>query len=129
MVHRVGVASFISLLVQKVGDSIKPFTSMLLKLLFVVVKEERSATSKRAFANACAFLIKYAAPSQVHNLIEQTAALHTGDKNSQIACAFLLKSYASTSSDILTGYYATVVPVIFLSRLVSEMCFSCYHAR
>lgn len=117
--HRVGVASFISLLVQKVGDSIKPFTSTLLRLLFVVVKEERSATSKRAFANACAFLIKYAAPSQVHKLIEQTAALHTGDRNSQIACAFLLKSFASTSSDILTGYYATVVPIIFLSRLAS----------
>ncbi|KAK9053492.1 hypothetical protein SSX86_030126 [Deinandra increscens subsp. villosa] len=117
---RVGVASFISLLVQKVGDSIKPFTSMLLRLLFVVVKEERSAASKRAFANACAFLIKYAAPSQVHTVIEQTAALHTGDRNSQIACAFLLKSYASTSSDILTGYYATVVPVIFLSRFEDD---------
>ncbi|XP_076926250.1 uncharacterized protein LOC143589348 isoform X1 [Bidens hawaiensis] len=117
---RVGVASFISLLVQKVGDSIKPFTNTLLKLLFVVVKEERSATSKRAFANACAFLIKYAAPSQVHKLIEQTAALHTGDRNSQIACAFLLKSFASTSSDILTGYYATVVPIIFLSRFEDD---------
>ncbi|MFS8035264.1 putative armadillo-like helical, proteasome component Ecm29 [Helianthus anomalus] len=117
---RVGVASFISLLVQKVGDSIKPFTSTLLRLLFVAVKEERSAASKRAFANACAFLIKFAAPSQVHKLIEQTAALHTGDRNSQIACAFLLKSYASTSSDILTGYYATVVPVIFLSRFEDD---------
>ncbi|KAI3814371.1 hypothetical protein L1987_19124 [Smallanthus sonchifolius] len=117
---RVGVASFISLLVQKVGDSIKPFTNTLLRLLFVVVKEERSAASKRAFANACAFVIKYAAPSQVHKLIEQTADLHTGDRNSQIACAFLLKSYASTSSDILTGYYATVVPVIFLSRFEDD---------
>ncbi|KAD4180200.1 hypothetical protein E3N88_28791 [Mikania micrantha] len=117
---RVGVASFISLLVQKVGDSIKPFTSMLVRLLFVVVKEERSAASKRAFANACAFLIKYAAPSQVHMLIEETAALHNGDRNSQIACAFLLKSYASTSSDIFTSYYAAVVPIIFLSRFEDD---------
>ena len=118
--HRVGVASFISQLVQKVGDSIKPFTSTLLRLLFLVVEEERSGASKRAFANSCAFVLKYAAPSQVHKLIEETAALHSGDRNSQIACALLLKSYASTASDILSGYYATVVPVILLSRLASE---------
>ncbi|XP_024961967.1 proteasome adapter and scaffold protein ECM29 isoform X1 [Cynara cardunculus var. scolymus] len=117
---RVGVASFISLLVQKVGSSIKPFTSMLLRLLFLVVKEERSAASKRAFANSCAFVIKYAPPSQVQKLIEETAALHTGDRNSQIACALLLKSYASTAADILNGYYATVVPVIFLSRFEDD---------
>ncbi|CAH1427060.1 unnamed protein product [Lactuca virosa] len=117
---RVGVASFISLLVQKVGGSIKPFTSTLLRLLFQVVKEEKSGASKRAFANSCAFVIKYAAPSQVHKLIEETAALYNGDRNSQIACALLLKSYASTAGDILSGYYATVVPVIFLSRFEDD---------
>ncbi|KAJ9537257.1 hypothetical protein OSB04_029990 [Centaurea solstitialis] len=117
---RVGVASFISLLVQKVGGSIKPYTSTLLRLLFLVAKEERSAASKRAFANSCAFVIKYAPPSQVQKLIEETAALHTGDRNSQIACALLLKSFASTAADILNGYYATVVPVIFLSRFEDD---------
>jgi proteasome component ECM29 len=113
---RVGVASFISLLVQKVGVSIKPFTGSLLKLLFPVVKEEKSASSKRAFANACAIVLKYATPSQTDKLIEDTAALHTGDRNCQIACALLLKSYSSAASDVLSGYHATVVPVIFLSR-------------
>ncbi|PWA36267.1 ARM repeat superfamily protein [Artemisia annua] len=82
--------------------------------------EERSGASKRAFANSCAFVLKYAAPSQVHKLIEETAALHSGDRNSLIACALLLKSYASTASDIVSGYYATVVPVIFLSRFEEE---------
>ncbi|GKC37515.1 proteasome-associated protein ECM29, partial [Tanacetum coccineum] len=79
------------------------------------LEEERSGASKRAFANSCAFVLKYTAPSQVHKLIEETAALHSGDRNSQIVCALLLKSYASTASDILSGYYATVVPVIFLT--------------
>lgn len=117
---RVGVASFISLLVQKVGVSIKPFTNTLLRLLFQVAKDEKSGASKRAFANSCAFVIKYAAPSQVHKLIEETAALHNGDRNSQIACALLLKSYASTAGDVFSGYYATVVPVIFLSRFEDD---------
>ena len=70
--HKVGVASFISQLVQKVGVSIKPFTSMLLRLLFLMAKEERSGASKRAFANSCAFVLKYAAPSQVQKLIEES---------------------------------------------------------
>ncbi|KAI3523966.1 hypothetical protein L1887_02516 [Cichorium endivia] len=117
---RVGVASFISLLVQKVGVSIKPFTNTLLRLLYQVAKDEKSGASKRAFANSCAFVIKYAAPSQVHKLIEETAALHNGDRNSQIACALLLKSYASTAGDVFSGYYATVVPVIFLSRFEDD---------
>ena len=115
---RVGVANFISLLVQKVGSDIKPYTSMLLKLLFTAVKEEKSATSKRAYANACATILKYSTPSQAHKLVEDTVALHTGDKNSQSSCALLLKSYSSTASDVLSGYQTIIVPVIFISRLV-----------
>ncbi|CAB4308928.1 unnamed protein product [Prunus armeniaca] len=42
---RVGIASFITLLVQKVGVEIKPYTSRLLRLLFPVVKDEKSAAS------------------------------------------------------------------------------------
>lgn len=115
--YRVGVANFISLLIQKVGVDIKPFTSMLLKLLLPVVKDERSASSRRAFANACAMVLKYASPAQAQKLIEDTAYLHCGDRNDQIACAILLKSYASTAADILNGYHAIIVPVIFVSRL------------
>ncbi|KAL2238547.1 UNVERIFIED_CONTAM: hypothetical protein Sindi_1046400, partial [Sesamum indicum] len=111
----VGVANFISLLVQKVGVDIKPFTGTLLKLLLPVVKDERSASSKRAFANACAMVLKFAAPSQAQKLIEDTANLHSGDRNDQIACAILLKSYASTAADTLNGYHAVIVPVIFVS--------------
>ncbi|KAL6564853.1 hypothetical protein OROMI_016303 [Orobanche minor] len=121
---RVGVANFISLLVQKVGIDIKLFTSMLLKLLFPVVRDERSASSKRAFANACALVLKYAAPSQARKLIEDTANLHSGDRNDQIACAILLKSYASTAADTLNGYHAIIVPVIFLSRFEDDKTIS-----
>lgn len=116
--YRVGVANFICLLVQKVGSDIKPYTSMLLKLLFTAVKEEKSATSKRAYANACAIILKYSTPSQAQKLVEDTVALHTGDKNSQSSCALLLKSYSSTASDVLGGYQTIIVPVIFISRLV-----------
>ncbi|XP_060216154.1 uncharacterized protein LOC132643671 isoform X1 [Lycium barbarum] len=117
---RVGVANFISLLAQKVGVNIKPFTAMLLRLLFQAVKEERSATSKRAFANACATVLKYATPSQAQKLIEDTAALHLGDKNEQIACAVLLKCYFSSAADVLGGYNDVIVPVIFISRFEDE---------
>ncbi|KAK6119824.1 hypothetical protein DH2020_046449 [Rehmannia glutinosa] len=87
---RVGVANFISLLVQKVGVDIKPFTT----------------------------------PSQAQKLIEDTANLHSGDRNDQIACAILLKSYASTAADTLNGYHAIIVPVIFVSRFEDDKIIS-----
>ncbi|KAK2971903.1 hypothetical protein RJ640_011684, partial [Escallonia rubra] len=117
---RVGIANFISMLVLKVGIDIKPFTSMLLKLLFPVVKEEKGFTSKRAYANACATVLKYAAPSQSQKLVEDTVALHTSDRSAQISCALLLKSYASMASDVLSGYHAIVIPVIFVSRFEDD---------
>lgn len=89
---------------------------MLLRLLLPVVKEERSASSKRAFANACAMVLKYSTPSQAQKLIDDTTNLHSGDRNDQIACAILLKSYASTAADVLNGYHASIVPVLFVSR-------------
>lgn len=114
--NRVGVASFISLLVQKVGTEIKPFTGMLLRLLFPVAKEEKSSAAKRAFSSACGVVLKYSSPSQAQSLIEETAALHSGDRSSQIACASLFKSFSSTASDIMSGHQSAIVPVIFLSR-------------
>ncbi|OMP08278.1 Armadillo-like helical [Corchorus olitorius] len=117
---RVGVATFINLLVQKVGVDIRPYTSMLSRLLFPVVKEEKSTAAKRAFAGALAIILKYAAPSQAQKLIEDTAALHTGDRNSQISCAYLLKSYSSTALDVLSGYNTVIIPVIFLSRFEDD---------
>ncbi|CAK7330671.1 unnamed protein product [Dovyalis caffra] len=117
---RVGVASFISLLVQKVGADVKPFTSILLRVLFPVVKEEKSSAAKRAFASACAMVLKHAGQSQAQKLIEDTAALHTGEKNAQIACAILLKSYSSVASDVLSGYHAGIFPAIFITRFEDD---------
>ncbi|XP_062082273.1 uncharacterized protein LOC133788708 [Humulus lupulus] len=117
---RAGVASFLSLLVQKVGSDFRPYTSMLLKLLFPVVKEEKSVAAKRAFASACAIVLKYAAPTQAQKLIEDTATLHTGDRNAQITCAILFKSYSSMASDVLSGYHTSVIPVIFISRFEDD---------
>ncbi|KAL9404798.1 hypothetical protein Peur_001770 [Populus x canadensis] len=117
---RVGVASFISLLIPKVGVDVKPFTSILLRVLFPVVKEEKSAAAKRAFASACAMVLKHAGHSQAQKLIEDTAALHTGEKNAQISCAILLKSYYSVASDVLSGYHAVIFPVIFISRFEDD---------
>ncbi|XP_062171204.1 uncharacterized protein LOC133876988 [Alnus glutinosa] len=117
---RVGVASFITLLVQNIGADIRPYTSMLLRLLFPVVKEEKSIAAKRAFASACAIVLKHATPLQAENLIEETVALHTGDRNDQMSCAILLKSYSSMASDVVSGYHAAIVPVIFVSRFEDE---------
>jgi len=95
---------------------------MLVRLLFPVVKEEKSTAAKRAFASACAKILKYTPTSQAQKLIEDTAALHAGDKNSQIACAFLLKSYSSMAADVVGGYHAVIIPVVFFSRLCA-FCF------
>ncbi|KAL3530047.1 hypothetical protein ACH5RR_009369 [Cinchona calisaya] len=121
---RVGIANFISILVEKVGAGIKPFTSMLLKLLFPVVKEEKSTASKRALANACATILKFAVSSQAQKLIEDTAALHAGDRNDQISGAILLKSYSSLANDILSGYKVVILPVIFVSRFEDDKAVS-----
>lgn len=105
-----------TLLVQKVGPDIKPYTNMLLRLLFPVVKEEKSVAAKRAFAAACAVIMKFSAQSQVQKLVEDSTSLHTGNRNDQISCALLLKSYSSMASDVMSGYLAAVIPVIFVSR-------------
>lgn len=117
---RVGVASFITLLVQRVNLEIKPFTGILLKLLYPVVIEEKSGQAKRAFASACAIVLKYATPSQAQKLVDDVAALHAGDRNAQVSCALLLKSCASLASDVVNGYHATLIPVIFISRFEDE---------
>ncbi|CAI0541306.1 unnamed protein product [Linum tenue] len=117
---RVGVANFISLLVPKVGAEIKPFTGMLLRPLFPAVQAERSVAAKRAFANACAAVLKHSGSSEAQKLIEDTVALHVGDKNAQISCAVLLKSFLSGASDVMSGYHATVVPIIFISRFEDD---------
>ncbi|KAL6641935.1 hypothetical protein ACP70R_020116 [Stipagrostis hirtigluma subsp. patula] len=113
---RVGVASFVTLLVQKVMLDIKPFTSMLLKLLYSAVLDERSSAAKRAFASSCATVLKYASPSQAQKLIEDTTSLHLGGKNDQLSGAILIKAYLSNAADVLSGYNAVVIPVIFASR-------------
>lgn len=53
-------------------------------------------------------------------MIEDTAALHLGERNEQIACAVLLKSYFSSAADVLGGYNDVIVPVIFISRFEDE---------
>ncbi|ESW13516.1 hypothetical protein PHAVU_008G203200 [Phaseolus vulgaris] len=117
---RVGVANFITLLLESVGVDIKPYANMLVRLLFPVVKEERSTAAKRAFASACAKILKYTPASQAQKLIEETVALHAVDKNSQIACAFLLKSYSSVAADVVGGYHAVIIPVVFFSRFEDD---------
>ncbi|KAF7815581.1 proteasome-associated protein ECM29-like protein [Senna tora] len=117
---RVGVANFITLLLERIGADIKPYANMLVRLLFPVVKEEKSAAAKRAFSSACAKVLNYVPTSQAQKLIEDTAALHAGDKNSQIACALLLKSYSSMASDVVSGYLVVIIPVVFLSRFEDD---------
>ncbi|XP_012485286.1 uncharacterized protein LOC105799328 isoform X1 [Gossypium raimondii] len=117
---RVGVATFINLLVQKVVVGIRPYSNMLLRSLFPVVKEEKSTAAKRAFAGALAIVLKHSTPSQAQKLIEDTAALHAGDRNAQISCVYLLKSYSSIASDVLSGYNTVIIPVIFTSRFEDD---------
>ncbi|XP_020113729.1 proteasome-associated protein ECM29 homolog isoform X2 [Ananas comosus] len=117
---RVGVASFITMLIQKITADIKPFTTMMLKLLFQAVVEEKSAAVKRALASACAITLKYASPPQAQKLIEDTSALHLGERNAQISGAVLLKAYLNLAPDVLSGYHAIVVPLTFVLRFEDD---------
>uniref|UniRef100_A0A0D9XWN5 Proteasome adapter and scaffold protein ECM29 HEAT-repeat domain-containing protein n=1 Tax=Leersia perrieri TaxID=77586 RepID=A0A0D9XWN5_9ORYZ len=95
---------------------IKPYVATLLRVLYSAVLEEKSSAAKRAFASSCAAVIKYASPSQAQKLIEDTASLHLGEKNAQLCAAVLVKAYLSNAADVLGGYNAVVIPVIFASR-------------
>ncbi|XP_042400814.1 proteasome adapter and scaffold protein ECM29-like isoform X2 [Zingiber officinale] len=117
---RVGVASFITLLVEQVASDIKAFTGSLLKLTYHAVLEEKSSSLKRAFAVACAVILNHANPSQAQKVIEDTATLHYGERNAQLSCAILLKAYSSLAAGVLSGYQVVVVPVVFLSRFEDE---------
>ncbi|XP_056161044.1 uncharacterized protein LOC115693959 [Syzygium oleosum] len=117
---RVGVASFIGLLVKKDGIDIKPFTNTLLKLLFRAVKMEERSAVKRDFSGACALVLKHASASQAQKLIEDSTALHAGDKNSQTSFAILLKSFLSIAPDVVSGYYKVILPAIFISRFEDD---------
>ena len=116
---RVGVASFITLLVQKVMIDIKPFTALLLKLLYSAVLEERSSAVKRAFASSCATVLKYASPSQAQKLIEDTTSLHFGGKNDQLSGAILIKAYLSNASDII--FKSCFLCSLFMFYLLSNV--------
>ncbi|KAL8170504.1 hypothetical protein V2J09_022308 [Rumex salicifolius] len=113
---RVGVATFITLLVQRVNLEIKPYTTALLRLLFPAVVEEKSGAAKRSFASACAVVMKYSTPLQAQKLIVETTTLQVGDRNSQVSCALLLKSYSSLAADVVSGYQAIIIPTVFISR-------------
>lgn len=103
----------------------KPYTAMLLKLLYSAVLDERSSAAKRAFASSCATVLKYASPSQAQKLIEDTTSLHLGGKNDQLSGAILIKAYLSNAADVLSGYNAAVIPVIFASRYVKDTLKHC----
>ncbi|KAJ3681025.1 hypothetical protein LUZ60_015514 [Juncus effusus] len=113
---RVGVASFITLLVQKETNNIKPFTNALTKTLFHAVLDEKSGSVKKAFASSFSTVLKYASQAQVQKLLEDAAGLHSGDKNAQVSGAVLLRACFNNASEVLSGYNSVVIPVAFLSR-------------
>ncbi|KAF3327246.1 proteasome-associated protein ECM29 isoform X1 [Carex littledalei] len=117
---RFGVASFITMLAQKVNADIKPFTNTLLKTLFHAVLDEKSSSVKRAFASSCAVILKYASQAQAQKLIEDTTALHLGEKNAQVSGAVLLRAYYNNAAEVLSGYNAVIIPVTFVSRFEDD---------
>lgn len=88
--------------------------------MFPAVIDERSGAAKRAFASTCAIILKYAASSQAQKLIEDTTALHTGDRNAQVSCAILLKNFSHYAGDVVSGFHATIFPVTFVARYDSQ---------
>ncbi|CAI8594976.1 unnamed protein product [Vicia faba] len=58
--------------------------------------------------------------ANILKFIEDTAALSAGNKSSQIACAFILRSYSSRATYVIGGYHAVIIPVVFLSRFEDD---------
>jgi proteasome component ECM29 len=119
---RAGTARFISQLATRVGFELKPHSGVLLKVLFSAVKTEKSAAVKRAFANACGAVVKYAGEPQIQWLLTESVALYRSgaDKDTQIASAFILEQISLQANEVLKGHYALVLPVAFIARFDEE---------
>jgi proteasome component ECM29 len=102
------------MLVQKGTADIKSSTNTILKTLF----HEKSSSVKRTFTSSCAIILKYASLAQAQKLIEDTTALHLGEKNAQVSGAVLLRAYFNNVAEVLSCYSVVVVPVTFVSRYV-----------
>ncbi|CAM6125657.1 unnamed protein product [Calypogeia fissa] len=119
---RAGVARFINQLAMRVGFDLKPHSGALLKVLFSAVKSEKSVAAKRAFANACGAVAKYAGEPQIEWLLTESVALYTSgtDKDAHMACALVLEQSSLQANEILKGHYALVLPIAFIGRFDEE---------
>ncbi|MCO5585966.1 hypothetical protein L7F22_039902 [Adiantum nelumboides] len=114
---RVGVAKFISLLIQQEGPQMRKFAGILLKALKTVCQEEKSPSSRHAFVTACASIAKYAGTTQIQSLFEDTTALYDENTSTaKITSALLLRELSHQAHDVFVGYHALVLPTAFIAR-------------
>ncbi|MCO5551056.1 hypothetical protein L7F22_004553 [Adiantum nelumboides] len=114
---RVGVAKFISLLIQQQGPQMRKFAGILLKALKTVCQEEKSPSSRHAFVSACASIAKYAGTTQIQSLFEDTTALYDENTSTaKITSALLLRELSHQAHDVFVGYHALVLPTAFIAR-------------
>jgi hypothetical protein len=109
-----------------VTANIKPFTNTILKTLFHAVLDEKNSSVKRAFTSSCAIILKRASQAQAQKLIEDTTALHLGEKNAQVSGAVLLRAYLNNAVEVLNGYSAVVIHVTFVSRYVQGLVYNIF---
>jgi len=62
--------------------------------------------------------LKYASQAQAQKLIEDTTALHLGEKNAQVSGVVLLRAYFNNLAEVFSGYSVVVIPMTFFSLLV-----------
>eukprot|EP01018_Ginkgo_biloba_P028632 Gb_39358 [translate_table: standard] len=108
------------------ASDMKPFITTLVKVLFPAVQGEKSAAGRRAFAAACAGLLRHAGSAQTQKMIEDTVALYTsgGDRGAQVASALLLKNFSHQAADTVKGYHTIILPVAFVARFAFDFVLS-----
>lgn len=119
---RVGVAKFITMLSQHSGPDMKPHTPVLLRGLFLAVKSERSAATRKAFAVALGSIAKYASEAQVRKLLLDAVAMYNSenDRDQRMVSALVLRELSRQASDVFKGNYTLILPLTFVARFDGE---------
>ncbi|XP_024544607.1 proteasome adapter and scaffold protein ECM29 [Selaginella moellendorffii] len=118
---RAGVARFIALLSQQVGSDLRQYAGPIMKVLIPTVISEKSTAAKKAFAAACAAVMKVSGDRLLEQLIADIVGFYkSGDKDSRIASGLLLKELSRQASDGLKQQATLVLPVAFIGRFDEE---------
>ncbi|KAK3264270.1 hypothetical protein CYMTET_26979, partial [Cymbomonas tetramitiformis] len=119
---RVGTASFITKVCERVGKEIKPHGGKLMQSLTEAARSENSKAVRKAYATACGTVAKYAAEKRVTRLVEDalTSYVDPGDASARHFAAVLLQQLSHQASDVAAQYATQILPRAFMAQFDEE---------